>query len=106
MTQKNGNSPVLTAKVYVGMKHIAWNLLLVAPSSSVERRVVPGLVRHLWYSGDTCGICGKTIWVSWNVLPREQSAPFGNVEEEVLLEAASGPRERAGFFLLWLWQSK
>ena len=24
--------PVLTAKVYVGMKHIAWNLLLVAQS--------------------------------------------------------------------------
>ena len=48
MTQKNGNSPVLTAKVDVGMKHIAWNLSLVAQSSSVERRVAPGLVRHLW----------------------------------------------------------
>ena len=28
MTQKNGNSPVLTAKVCVGMQRIAWNLLL------------------------------------------------------------------------------
>ena len=30
---------------------------------------------------DTCGICGKTIRVSRNVLP--QSAPFGDVEKEV-----------------------
>ena len=49
MTQQNGNSPVLTAKVCVGMKYIAWNLLLVAQSSSVERRVVLDLVRHLWW---------------------------------------------------------
>ena len=101
MTQKNGNSLVLTAKVFVGMKHIAWNLSLVAQSSSVERRAVPGLVRRLWWDmgypavkePDTCGICGTTKWVSRNVLPRERSAPFGDVEKEVLLEAASGPRE-------------
>ena len=41
--------PVLTVKVYAGMKQIARNLLLVAQSSSVERRVVQGLVRHLWW---------------------------------------------------------
>ena len=40
-----------------------------------------------------CGICGKTDWVSPNVLPREQSAPFGDVDKEVLLEAASGHRK-------------
>ena len=39
----------LFAKVHVGMKHIARNLLLVAQSSSVERRVVRGLVRHPWW---------------------------------------------------------
>ena len=42
---------------------------------------------------DTCGICVKTNWVSPNVLPREQSAPFGEFKKEVLREAASGPRE-------------
>ena len=31
--------------------------------------------------------------VSRNVLPREQSAPFGDVEKEVVLEATSGPWE-------------
>ena len=40
-----------------------------------------------------CGICGKTNWVSRNVLSREQSAPFGDVENEVLLETTSGPWE-------------
>ena len=41
----------------------------------------------------TCGICGKTNWVSRNVLPREQSAPSGVVEEEVSLAATSCPWE-------------
>ena len=39
----------------------------------------------------TCGICGKTNWVSRNVLPREQSVPFGVAEEEVSLAAT--PKE-------------
>ena len=70
--------PVLTAKVY-GMKHIARNLLRVAQSASVERRVVPGLVRHLWWdmgiqlgrSQIRVGFVGRPIG-SRNVLPREQ----------------------------------
>ena len=41
----------------------------------------------------TCGICGKTSWVSRNVLPREQSAPFGVVEKEVSLAASTCPWE-------------
>ena len=40
--------PVLLTKVYVGTKHIARNLLLVAQSSSLERRDASGLVRSLW----------------------------------------------------------
>ena len=54
------------------------------------------VVGHGYTAGkepDTCGICGKTNWVSRNVLPREQSAPFGDVEKEVLLEATSCPWE-------------
>ena len=50
---------------------------------------------------DTCGICGKPSWVSRNVLPREQSAPSGDVEKEVLLAAAScswEPKEPGLFF--------
>ena len=38
---------------------------------------------------DTCGICGKTNWVSRNVLPREQSALFGDVVKEAELDDAS-----------------
>ena len=39
----------------------------------------------------TCGICVKTNWVSRNVLPREQSAPSGVVEEDVSLAATTCP---------------
>ena len=116
MTQKNGNSYVLKAKVYVGMDHSVRSLLLVAQPSSVERRVVPGIVRHLWWDmgytageePDMCGICGKSNWVSRNVSPRERATSFGDAEKEVLLEAATGLREpqRVGFFLHWLRQSK
>ena len=41
---EKGELPVLTAKVYVGMKRTARNVLPVAQSSSVERRVVLDLV--------------------------------------------------------------
>ena len=57
------------------------------------------VVGHGYTAGkepDTCEICGKTNWVFRNVLLREQSALFGDVEKEVLLEATSGrwePRE-------------
>ena len=98
MTKNNGNCPVLTAKVHVGMKHIARNLLLVAQSSSVERRVVLVLsdIRGgTWvYSGEGARhVREDQLGFSECCLPREQSAPFGDVEKEVLLEAASGPRE-------------
>ena len=53
---------------------------------------------------DTCGICGKTNWVSRKVLPGEQSAPCGDVEKEVLLEAASAPGRV--FSTLFFWHSK
>ena len=98
-TQKNGNSPVLMAEVHAGTKYIAQNLLLVAQSSSVERWGALGLVCSLWRNMGTqlgrsqlrAGSVGKTYWVSRNVLPREQSAPFGVVEEEVSLAATTCP---------------
>ena len=91
-TQKNGNSPVLMATVHAGTKYIAQNLLLVAQSSSVEGSFLLSVADCGFSVGTepvTCGICGKTNWVSRNVLPREQSAPFGVVEEEVSLAATT-----------------
>ena len=56
-TQKNGNSPVLMAKVHAGTKYIAQNLLLGAQSSSVERWGVLGLVLSLrWNMGTQLGM--------------------------------------------------
>ena len=56
MTQKNGSSPVLMAKMHVGTKYIAQNLLLVAQSSSVERWGALSLVLSLrWNMGAQLG---------------------------------------------------
>ena len=62
------------------------------------------VVGHRFSAGKkpaACGFCVKSDWVSRNVLPREQSAPLGDVEKEILLEASSGLcAQRAGSFLL------
>ena len=98
MTQKNGKSLVLTAKVYVGMKHIAWNLLLVAQSSSVERRVVPGLVRHLWWDigGMFCLVNSRHLLAmlrkkSYSMLYPSELGPFssgyGNANEHAVISS-------------------
>ena len=99
MTQKNGNSRVLTAKVYVGMKHIAWNLSLVAQSSSVERRVVPSLVRYLWWdtgiqlerSQLRAGFVGRPKGVLGMFCLVNSRHVLATLRKKSQLEAASGP---------------
>ena len=112
MTQKNGNSAVLMAKVHAGTKYIAQNLLLVGQSSSVERWGALGLVCSLrWNMGTHLGrsqprarLAGKTFprpkvtlsdpspmsrkssVVSWSGRPCEQ------------LEASSQPSEQSAPF--------
>ena len=83
---------VLTAKAYVGMKHIARNLLLVAQSSIVERAGCAGscptfVVGHGKKAGEGVrnvrDLWEDSIRVSRNVFPREQWAPFGDVEKRI-----------------------
>ena len=69
------------------------------------RWVLSALCGGIWFSVGTepvtCGISGKTNWVSRDLLPREQSAPFGVVEEEVSLAATTyswEPKESGLFF--------
>ena len=104
-----------TATAYVGMKRIASVLLLVAPSSTVERRVVPGLVRHLWWdvgiqrgrSQTRAGFVGRLTGFLGMFCLVHRSETFGDVEKEVFTGGRIGPLgdQRAGSFLLWLWQS-
>ena len=78
------------------IKTVACRPIIKCGTTGCTESCPTSVVGHEYTTGkepDTCGICGKTTWVSRNLLPRERSAPFGDVEKEVLLEAASGHRE-------------